>query len=221
MNPQDDDDLLTVDLLTGDLPDGVLAARSQAGDRAALAALLLRHRQRLWSVALGLCRDPQEAAEILQETAISAMRGIGALEQPGRAAAWLARIALNHARMRLRRQQRSPIAPLRAHDLQNLSIEELPEHFLPDGHFRAPISGGPPDPEQELDRHRLAQALLEAETMLPDGHREVWRLADVEGFAMQEIAEMLDLSVPNVKTRLHRARLALRGHLARFHGSGA
>ena len=198
-----------------DLPDSVLAVRSQTGDRAALAALLLRHRQRLWSVALGLCRDPQEAAEVLQETAISAIQNITALEQPERAAAWLTRIALNHARMRLRRRQRSP-----ERTIQELSVEELPEHFLPDGHFRTPISGGPPDPEQEIDRHRLAHALMDAETMLPDGHREVWRLADVEGCTMQEIAEMLDLSVPNVKTRLHRARLALRGQLARFHGSG-
>lgn len=194
-----------------DLPeptDAALVGAACAGDRAALAALLARHERRLWSVTLGLIGRPEEAAEVVQEVALTALTKLHTLQRPDRAGAWLLRAALNHARMRLRRRRRSP----------ELAVEELPERFEEDGHFAAPVTPGPVLPDREVDRRRLIEALREAETMLPAGHREVWRLADVEGMAMQEIADVLEISVPNVKTRLHRARLALRDRLADFQG---
>lgn len=188
--------------------DAELVRAACGGDRGALAALLARHERRLWSVALGLCGRPEEAAEVVQEAALTALTKLHTLERPERAGAWLLRAALNHARMRLRRRRRSP----------ELAVEELPEQFVADGHFAAPVAPGPILPDREVDRRRLAAALAEAETLLPPAHREVWRLADVEGLSMQEIAEVLEIGVPNVKTRLHRARLALRERLAGFQG---
>lgn len=177
---------------------------SLESERQWFSGLVSEYQGRLWSVAFSLCRNEQEAAEVLQEGLLSAWKARESLRDGERVLGWLCRIVANHARMRLRSRRRRP----------TLSIEDLPGKYDEMGHMIDPILPWSKLPDSELDRRRLVERLLGAAEGLPEGYREVWVLADVEGLGMLEIAEILEISVANVKTRLHRARLVLRAELS-------
>lgn len=181
-----------------------LVARLRARDRAAFTELCHTHRDRLYGIGWSVTRDRQEALDVLQETLISAWRGIAELRDDVALAAWLGRIALNHARMRLRTRRRKPAEPM----------EDIDQWFEADGHRIADVSSWPKRADDALDRARLARRVEALAERLPDDARELWALADVQHLSMAEIAELTGLHVANVKTRLHRARLQLREWLA-------
>lgn len=182
-----------------------LAARVRAGDPRAFAELVRAHERRLYNIALGMTRNPDDARDILQETLLSAWRSIGGLHEDARLEPWLCRITTNAARMHLRARRRRPVEPL----------DDLEAAFDRGGLRLERTAPWPVDPADTIARARLAARVGELALELPDEYREVWVLADIEQMSMQEVADVLELTVPNVKTRLHRARLALRQKLAR------
>lgn len=95
-----------------------------------------------------------------------------------------------------------------------MSVDDVEGSFDALGHRLEVTRPWPVNAEDALVRSRLSARIGEVAVELPVEYREVWVLADVEQMSMQEVADVLELTVPNVKTRLHRARLALRRRLA-------
>jgi RNA polymerase sigma-70 factor, ECF subfamily len=176
--------------------DGELIERTARGDRAAFASLVQRWRDPLFRYLRSIV--PEESAEdALQETFLAVFRGAGGFRGDGSARAWLFGIA---RRMAARQRRRRAGEPARTEPLEALGV--------------AAGWGATRDPEELAsaleDRTRL-QAALDA---LSDEDREVIVLADLEQLTGPEVAELLDLSVSAVKSRLHRARLRLMAELS-------
>ncbi len=151
-----------------------------------------------------MTRNQEDARDILQETLLLAWRSLGTLQDDTRLEAWLCRIATNSARMMLRSRRRKPV----------VSVDDVEGSFDAVGHRLEVTRPWPVNADDALVRSRLSARIGEVAVELPVEYREVWVLADVEQMSMQEVADVLELTVPNVKTRLHRARLALRKRLA-------
>lgn len=171
-------------------------ARAGAGEAGAFAELMRRHNQRLFRLARAVVRDDREAEDVVQEAYVRAFTHLDRFEGRARFATWLSRIALHEALARVRRGRR--FAALGEEE----TVSDLPAS-LPRG------------PEERAANRELAAALAAAVDALPESHRAVFVLREVEGLSTAETAEVLGLSEPNVKVRLHRARAALRADLER------
>jgi RNA polymerase sigma-70 factor (ECF subfamily) len=187
-----------------ELDEEALLVRLRAGDDAAYAVLVRAHAGRLLAVARRMLRSDDDARDALQEAFLQAFRGIGKFEGEARLSTWLHRIVVNACLMRLRSRSRKPEQP----------IEELLPRFYEDGHR---IDPGPPWRSAEPDpvEQRQVSALVRgAIDRLPEIHRNVLLLRDIEGLDTEETARLLDVKADTVKVRLHRARQALRTVLA-------
>lgn len=181
-----------------------LVSRLQAGDRGAFFEMVEQHSPRIYSLALRMMDDPHEAEDILQETFMSAAQHIGTFRGQSSLGTWLYRIATNLALMRLRRK-----LPVR------VSLDDTPEGL------GSPIAlpGSWVDlPEAELLNQEAREEMQRAVGLLPENLRVVFLLRDVEDVSTAETADILGLSVAAVKSRLLRARLALRDDLSRYFG---
>ncbi|MEZ4442784.1 MAG: sigma-70 family RNA polymerase sigma factor [Polyangiaceae bacterium] len=165
--------------------------RAQRGDRAALERLLEDNEARIYRFALKLCRHPEDARGVLQETMIDAVRGIERFREDASLPTWLYTLARNRC---LKRRRKSRFAP----------SEITPLHEEP------PMASEVPTPDEQLESAELRRAVERAIARLDDEQREVLVLRDVEGASGAETAQILGISVAAMKSRLHRARKALR-----------
>jgi RNA polymerase sigma-70 factor (ECF subfamily) len=175
----------------GSLEDEELVRLAQHGRREAFEELVRRHADRLYAVVLRFCGDATEAEEVVQETFLRAWRGIGGFQRRAQFFTWLYRIGLNEAK---RRASRKPAA-------DTLSVEE--------GALDA-VADLRQAPEPQAEQHDVRDALERAVRALPAGYRAPLILRDVEGLSTQQAAEILGLREAAFKSRLHRARLAVR-----------
>lgn len=180
-----------------------LLAGLRAGDEAAYEELVRAYGGRLLAVARRFLRSEEDARDAVQEAFLNAFRSIERFEGSARVSTWLHRIVVNAALMKLRTRRRKP----------ERSIEELLPGFLEDGHMAEPASEWRSEPADEIGRRELRDLVLEKIYELPEAHRNVLLLRDIEELDTEETARVLDVSVGAVKTRLHRARQALRGLL--------
>ena len=186
-----------------------LIAASQAGDAAALDELVRAHQRRVYGFAMRMCRNVEDAKDILQETFLGMLRSIREFRQDSRFTTWLYRIAANACLKKRRRGVHDP------HPEQELSLDALMPH--PDADGRRPeIPDWSSDAERALLNGELSAQMETAIDKLPREYKIVLLLRDVEGFTAEETADMLKLSVSAVKSRLHRARVFLRNELAGY-----
>jgi RNA polymerase sigma-70 factor (ECF subfamily) len=189
---------------SGELDEQALLVRLRAGEDAAFAVLVRAHAGRLLAVARRMLRSDDEARDAVQEAFLQAFRGLGKFEGQARLSTWLHRIVVNACLMRLRSRSRRPEQP----------IEELLPRFYEDGHR---VDPGPPwrsAPADPVEQRELAELVRGAIDRLPEIHRNVLLLRDIEGRDAEETARLLDVKIDTVKVRLHRARQALRALLA-------
>jgi RNA polymerase sigma-70 factor (ECF subfamily) len=177
----------------------------QAGDQEEFARLVDAHSARIYRLGLRMLGNAQDAEEVLQNTFLNAMLNIARFEGRSSLETWLHRIAANEALMLIRRLR--PQASLDEESASDSNGETRPRDF-------ADWSGLPED--QLLDQEGR-RALDEAVQTLPDALRLVFVLRDVQGLSIKETAEALSLTEVNVKTRLLRARMRLREHLAAYY----
>jgi len=171
-----------------------------------LEDLIRRFGPRLLAVARRLLRNEDDARDAVQDALLAAFRCMGNFQRESAPETWLHRIVVNSALMKLRTRRRKP----------ETSIEELLPEFLEDGHHQRHVHEWPACPEKQLSQ-RETQAIVRAcIDRLPEGHRTVLLLRDIEELTTEETAQSLGISEGAVKVRLHRARLALRGLLAGF-----
>jgi RNA polymerase sigma-70 factor, ECF subfamily len=199
----------------GEPPDRELVERAQKGDGAAFALLVGRHQRQLYRLALRMTGSEADAQEVLQEAFLNAYQKLPNFRGEAQFSSWLYRIAANSALMRLRRKRRAPDS------LPEQPLELSGPKFSADGNFDPPPrSDWSQRADDKLLSRELGIAIDTAVKALPEDYRTVFLLKDVDGLSNEEIASALDLTVPAVKSRLHRARLALRGQLGEFFGEG-
>ncbi len=177
--------------------EAALIERAQAGDRAAFEELVRRHADHLYAVVIRFVADGAEAEEVTQEAFLRAWRSIGRFEGRSRFFTWLYRIGINEAK---RRAARRPSATV-------VSLDDEPIPEAPDWSEA---------PETRLRQHDLRRVLEEAIRALPIEYRAPLILRDVEGLSTQEAAEVMELGEAAFKSRLHRARLAVRRALDQY-----
>lgn len=173
-----------------------LIQRAKRGSLEAFNALVLMYQDQVFSTTARILGDPAAAADATQETFVSAWRRIDSY-RGGSFRAWLLRIATNASYDELRRQRRRPAD----------YIEEMPGSESDDG---APLAASSPTPENAAEQNALQQAIADCIQGLSEDQRAVIVLADVQGLPYQEVAEALNTQLGTVKSRLSRARLAVR-----------
>ena len=188
--------------------DEALLFRAQAGEMDAFESLVERHQDRVYGLALRMTRSEADAAEITQDTFLAAYQHLKTFRGEAAFGSWVHRIAANHALMRLRHQR---VVAEAETELQG------PEFNERGSHLEYPQSDWSRRADEKILDAELGEAIRQATDQLPAGYREVFLLKDVEGMSYEEIAAMMDVSVPAVKSRLHRARLALREAIDKFY----
>ena len=187
-----------------------LVERLRGGDPAALEALMERYAPRVYRLAYGITRNQADAEEVVQDVFLNLFRKIDSFEGRSALGTWIYRVAANQALIK-QRGKRFEV---------DVALEEQLPTFLADGHREGDrawvLADWSPTPEAELLSAETQAILKRAIDALPDHYRAVLVLRDVEGLPNDEIAEALGESVPTVKSRLHRARMALREEVTRF-----
>lgn len=170
--------------------DRQLVERARAGDRAAFEELVVRHADRLYAVVLRFVGDAQEAEEVTQEAFLRAWRGLARFEGRSQFFTWLYRIGINEAKRRAERQGAATVP-----------LEESPAPDSPDWTHA---------PEPRAEQRDLRVALERAVRRLPWKYRAPLILRDIEGLSTQEAAVVMGLREAAFKSRLHRARVAVK-----------
>ena len=180
-----------------DQDDNALVERCRAGDLAAFEPVVEKYRQRVWRLALQLVRDREEAWDISQEAFIRAFQSLGSFRGQSAFYTWLFRIVVNLSTDRVRQRA----ARGRAFGTERVPEEEW-DRAMPDE-----VSASPDDEAvRSEDRARIQRAL----DTLPEHFRTIIMLSDIEGLAYREIAEVLDVPMGTVMSRLHNARKRLK-----------
>ena len=177
-----------------------LLERLRSGEEAAYEELVRRYGGRLLAVARRFLPVEEDARDAVQDAFVSAFRGLHSFAGQAQLSTWLHRIVVNASLMKLRTRRRKP----------EQSIEELLPGFLDDGHLERPASPWRSEDLDPAERAELRDLVMRSIHELPEGHRNVLLLRDIENLDTEEAAEILGISPGAVKTRLHRARQALR-----------
>jgi RNA polymerase sigma-70 factor (ECF subfamily) len=166
-------------------------------------------RSKLFQYSLLMCGHRDDAEEVAQDTLLKVFENFSQLREPERVRSWVFRIARNACLMKRRK---SVFAPA-----QELSLDEfMPKVDHSGGHRKLEIADWSALPESQVLQSELREVLEESIRELPEIYRSVILLRDVEELTTQETAEILDVSEDVVKTRLHRARLAVRQKLDKY-----
>lgn len=179
-------------------PDAELLTRARAGDKIALTTLLERHQAQVYRFGMKMCRDPEDAQDVLQETLLTMARGVRDFRGASSISTWLYTIARSFC---IKKRRRSKFAP------EETSFEAAPTSA---GNVADPAQ----HPDEALATKQVEQALEQAIHALDPAQREVLILRDVEGLSAPEVAEVLGVTVQAVKSRLHRARVAVRDRVS-------
>jgi RNA polymerase sigma-70 factor (ECF subfamily) len=178
--------------------ESTLITAARGGDLEAFNQIVLAQQDFLFRLAVNILGDEDGAEDATQDAFISAFRGLGSF-RGGSLRAWLTRVVINICYDQLRRAKRHPAMPLEQHDDYGEEMDNLP--WLVDASSL---------PEEQVEARELERAIQQALSGLPDQYRLAAVLVDVQGLSYEEAAEVLRVPVGTVKSRLARARLALR-----------
>jgi RNA polymerase sigma-70 factor, ECF subfamily len=191
---------MTEEFVATTATDEELVHRAQQDDERSFGELVTRYESKVYSLSMKMLRNPEDAEDVLQDTFLRAYRGIKSFKGNSTFSTWIYRITANSALMRLRKKQ-----------LPQVSIEDSDERETP-----ISIADWAPGPVEQLLNQEMQRVMDEAIDALPPEFRQVFILRDVEELSNADVAEILDLSVAAVKSRLHRARLKVRNRLAQY-----
>lgn len=174
-----------------------LVARARAGDQDAFGQLVLDHQNKVYTLAFRMVNDREEAADLAQEAFLKAWQGLPSFQGESSFATWIHRLTTNVCIDWLRKQKRrQEVEPA-------LSIDDE------ESGFAEPADWGQ-DPQRRLEESERKRALERGLRELPDHYRQVLVMREVSGLSYQEIGQALELDLGTVKSRIARARLALR-----------
>ena len=183
-----------------------LVGAARAGDPRAIDALLKRHQGEVYRFALKMCRDEEDAKDILQDTLLASVRALRGFRGRSSVSTWLYSIARSFC---IKKRRRSKFAPP--------EDKVLPLESVVDS---CPLPDAQRGPEETVAGNQVQAAIDDAIAVLPPMYREVLVLRDIEGLPAAEVAKVVGVGERAVKSRLHRARMAVRARLAPALGIG-
>lgn len=198
----DSDSSENEDLRASSESDSELFERAQNGDTEAFERIVARFRDRVYRLAYGMMKNETDAEEVVQDAFLNLFRSLPTFRADSSPGTWIYRVAANSALMRLRTKRRKPL----------VSLDDLPQgqRARTLGESIAPPGAWARDPGDKLLNDELGKHVFDAIEGLPEKYRLVLLLRDVEGLSNEEVAESLGLTIPTVKSRLHRSRLYVR-----------
>lgn len=174
-----------------------LVDRARAGDQDAFEQLVLSNQNRVYALAFRMVNDREEAADLAQEAFLKAWQGLPAFQGDSSFSTWVYRLASNVCIDYLRKQKRRrEVEPV-------LSLDDEESGWTEPADWDQ-------DPQRQLERAERSRAVARGLEALPDHHRQVLALRELSGLSYQEIGQALELDIGTVKSRIARARLALR-----------
>jgi RNA polymerase sigma-70 factor (ECF subfamily) len=183
--------------------ESVLVEQAKAGDQQAFSELVSRYQRKIYRLAKNITRNDEDAEDVLQEAFLKAYEHLDKFEGHSKFYTWIVRIAVNEALMKLRKRRGD----------REVSLDE--PLGLGEEEVKREIAVWEDNPEQRYSREEMQEILNEAVDGLKEDFRTVFVLRDIEELSTEETAEALNISIPAVKSRLLRARLALREKLTR------
>lgn len=197
------------ELVLGENADRELVRRLKLHDEQALDQLIATYGARIYHLALRYTRNPEDAEEVLQDVYLKIYTKIDTFREEERFAPWIYKIAVNTALMKLRQRKR-----------QRRDSEIPIEEWIPQSSADtlAGLANLSTLPDYALLRSELKSLITRCLDELPETHRTVIVLRDIEGLSLEETARVLNISVPAVKSRLHRARLFIQDVIVRALG---
>ena len=189
-----------------DTDERTLVRQARQGSAAAFEEVLNRYEERVLRVINSIVKDPMDTEEVAQDVFLTVFDKIDTFRGDASFGTWIHRIAVNAALMR-RRRDRPGV---------DVSLEETLPAFRTNGHIAVDVADWSAQADDPALRSETRAVIQQAVDELDSKYRTVFLLRDVEGFTTEETAGILELGVPAVKSRLHRARLYLRRALAAY-----
>ena len=187
-----------------DVKEKELIQKAKNGDHLAQSKIIKSYEKMVYNLGLKLLGNEEGAECILQETFLKVLQALPKFREESQLSTWIYRIATNQALMQLRGQKKKQL-------ILDDNLDDIHKDYSA---FNRSLEA---DPLGLLINKELRQKMDEAISELPDNYKAVFVLKDVKGFALKEIAEMLDISLPAVKSNLHRARIFLRNKLSEIY----
>lgn len=185
--------------------DNALVDSFRAGCTGSFEVLIRKYETKVYNLAMRLTRNAEDAEEVWQDVFVTVYRKIEGFEGKAKFSSWLYRITVNAAFMKLRKRKQE----------QNLAVDDVlaqMQNRAVSEHY----SSGSRSDFMTVNKE-MREVLETAITKLPGEYRAVFILRDIDGLSNKEVGEILDLTIPAVKSRLHRSRLMLRKKLRRYY----
>ena len=185
------------------IEDAVLVQKWRSGDTAAIETLIFKYQGRIYNLILKICSNPDDAAELTQDTFVKILENIDKFESRSSFYTWAFRIAVN---LTLNYRKRKAAVGFTSLDAEPASADEETRQGL-----AAVLSDDKsPDPAKIAENKELCDLVQKGINMLDENNRVIIVLRDIEGMDYEQIAEVLSMELGTVKSRLSRARAALR-----------
>jgi RNA polymerase sigma-70 factor (ECF subfamily) len=181
-----------------------LVHAAKGGDVSAFEQLVKRYDRNIFRIAQHITQNREDAEDIVQDAFLKSYENLDRFQENSKFYTWLVRIAVNESLMKLRRRRSD----------RTVSLDEDIE--TEEDNIPREVADWSPNPEQLYKQGELKEILKKTTQGLPASFRTVFVLRDVEGLSTEETAEVLELSIPAVKSRLLRARLQLRERLNKY-----
>ncbi len=188
------------------LDDNVLLEELRRGSPEAVEALFQRFHGKIFGLAMSILKNESDAEEAAQDVFLTVFQKAHTFKGDSALYSWIYRICVNACLMRLRGKKRQ----------ETVSIEEFMPVFTDEGMHGNPVEDWGREVERKMLNKELGHVIRRFTDDLSEKYRVVFVLSDVEGLSNEETAQILGLSVPAVKSRLHRARLYLRERLETY-----
>lgn len=186
-----------------DMEDIELVNKAVDGDFDAFETIVQRYQDKAYRLAWGLVKNDEEANDVVQDAFLNVYRKLDSFQGDSKFSSWLYRVVVNAGLMRLRKTKRRAEIPL----------DEFGPAFLDNGHHAAMAPSWDSRGDAVVENAELREKILAAVDELEEKYQTVFLLREMENLELKEIADILDITVPAVKSRLHRARLFLRATL--------
>ena len=180
-----------------------LLQRARGGDEQALEQLLIAVQPQLYRFSMKMCRHTEDAEDVMQDSMMTLARSFRDFRGASSLSTWIFTIARSFC---IKKRRKGKFAPEREESLEQLAPSEQ-------GSIQSPS----PDPHQQAESAEIWRQVQAGIQLIEPAYREILVLRDIEGLRAKEVAEIVGISVPAVKSRLHRARAELREHLASTH----
>lgn len=183
-----------------------LVRELQGGNLEAFDKIADLYQKKIYALSFNLTRNAMDAQDVAQDVLLTLFKKINTFQGKSAFSSWVYRITLNATYMKLRSKKKD----------QSISLDELLPSFNGSGFQQEKLQDWSETTESLLFSNETKEVIQKAVDQLPEKEKVVFLLRDVEGLSTEKVSEILDLTVPAVKSRLHRARLFLRKKLSSY-----